>query len=90
VIEHLVHGYGRHAEAVLEMAHRTPEGMTRVVRGAPVVYGQFLYGVEQELAETPGDLLDRRTELGARGLTDQNARTLAARALRTRAGVSAG
>jgi len=54
----------------------------RVVEGAPVVRAHLAYAVEHEMAVTEADLLERRSELGPRGLVDERARAAARAALR--------
>ncbi len=81
VIEHLVRSYGSRYERVLACRRADPEWDRRVDPGAPVIKAQLTYGVQHEMACTPEDLLARRTELGARGITSPATRAMAAEVL---------
>ena len=48
---------------------------------APVIRAQWLHAVRQEMAQTPEDLVHRRTELGPRGMASGTALAAAAQLL---------
>lgn len=77
ILEHLLRSYGARAHRVLELSRTVPDWDRRVVPGAPVILAQLVFGVREELARTPDDLLWRRTEIGPRGLLSAEARRLA-------------
>ncbi|HJU65018.1 MAG TPA: FAD-dependent oxidoreductase [Gemmatimonadaceae bacterium] len=77
VVEHLVRSYGARYERVLARRTTLPGWDRQVVDGAPVIVAQLAHGVEEEMAVRPEDLLQRRTELGPRGLVTDEARALA-------------
>ena len=74
VLEHLVRSYGARYERVLAYRDRTPDWCERVLPMAPVIRAQLAYGVREEMAQRPDDLLQRRTELGSRGMMVDPAR----------------
>jgi glycerol-3-phosphate dehydrogenase len=73
VIEHLVRAYGSRYGRVVALADRMAGGTRRLTPDAPVIVAQLVYGVREEQARTPEDLLWRRTELGSRGLLTEDA-----------------
>ena len=80
VVAHTIRMYGRESDRVL--APDAAGRHERVVEGAPVVRAHLAYAVEHEMAVTEADLLERRSELGPRGLVDERARAAARAALR--------
>lgn len=66
--EHLIRMYGSEWERVLSLAASVPGGLDRLRPDAPVIFGQLLYALRNEMANTLDDVLYRRTELGPRGL----------------------
>jgi glycerol-3-phosphate dehydrogenase len=82
VVEHLVRSYGTLYERVLAGTLSRSAADRRVVPAAPVIEAQFVYGVREEMAAEPTDLVFRRTELGARGLADAASLARAAELLR--------
>lgn len=68
ILRHLFRTYGVRAAEVLDLAVRYPRWGDRLHPAADVIRGQLYWGVEREMALTAADLLERRTELGARGL----------------------
>ncbi|MFQ5890970.1 MAG: glycerol-3-phosphate dehydrogenase/oxidase [Gemmatimonadota bacterium] len=81
VLEHLVRSYGTEYVKLLRGAEDIPDGHVRVGPGAPVIRAQFMHGVREEMAQSAEDLLWRRTELGPRGLADDEALRCAAEIL---------
>lgn len=82
VVAHTIRMYGGEADRVLATG---VEGRDeRIVEGAPVVRRHLTYAVEHEMALTEDDLLERRSELGPRGLVDAAARAAARSALEGR------
>lgn len=83
VAEHLARTYGSDGQDVLALSASVPGGLERLHPAAPVVAGQILYASRHEMAHSLEDVLQRRTELGPRGLVvDQvvrNARTFVTR-----------
>jgi len=67
IVDHTLRAYGVHAARVLAPILEDPAAAERVVPGSPVVVAHLRWGVAHEMATTPADLLDRRTELGASG-----------------------
>lgn len=67
VLEHLVRSYGTRYERVLAYRDRLPGWNERIVPDLPVIRAQLAYGVDEEMAQCPEDLLRRRTEIGPRG-----------------------
>jgi len=86
VVAHTIRMYGTEADRVLAA---DVEGRDdRIVVGAPVVRAHFTYAVVHEMAITEDDILERRSELGPRGLVDDAARAAARTALEMRRGAS--
>jgi glycerol-3-phosphate dehydrogenase len=81
VLEHLVRCYGTRADAV--MPDRWSDTL-RIVPGSPVIRSQFEHALRHEMAVHPGDLVDRRTELGAAGQGTAEALRLAERMINER------
>lgn len=75
VVAHTLRMYGREADRVL--ATGVDGHDERIVEGAPVVRAHLSYAVEHEMAVTEDDVLQRRCELGPRGLVDAAARAAA-------------
>ena len=75
VRHHLVLSYGSRWRDVWSLGNERPELRERLSPGHAVIGAQMMYGVEQEMAMTLGDLLIRRTHL-AFELPDQ-ARSIA-------------
>lgn len=73
VAEHLVRSYGRRYSEVLACGDSWPGWDRRVVAEAPVIEAQLHYAVEREMARTVSDMLDRRTDIGPRGLLTERA-----------------
>jgi glycerol-3-phosphate dehydrogenase len=82
VLEHLVRSYGARYERVIALRESLPEWSERVEPGSPVIHAQLAYGMSEEMAVLPEDLLRRRTELGAVGEPGEAAWGLARRTLR--------
>jgi glycerol-3-phosphate dehydrogenase len=82
-LEHLVRTYGSRYERILGYRQALPGWAERPVPGAPVIRAQFLHGALEEMAQRPEDLICRRTELGARGLSTEEATASASEALRS-------
>jgi len=74
-LEHLAASYGARATGVLEHA-RDPGLAARLTPASPVSAAELVFGLREEMAGGLGDLVLRRTELGARG--DLDARALEA------------
>jgi glycerol-3-phosphate dehydrogenase len=89
VLEHLIRSYGTDYEQVLALRGKVDDWDARVAVASPVIRAQLLYGVREEMACFPEDLIDRRTEIRATGLRSEAALAQAARAMRL-AGAPAG
>ena len=70
IIDHLVGTYGTRYTQVLAHRETTAHWNQRVHTSSPVIYAELVHGVRDEMAQTADDLLRRRTELGARGVSD--------------------
>jgi glycerol-3-phosphate dehydrogenase len=70
IIDHLVRTYGTRYNQVLALRENTVHWNQRVHTGSPVIHAELVHGVRHEMAHTADDLLRRRTELGARGVSD--------------------
>lgn len=69
---HLATHYGSLAFDIARLAHHAPELAGRVHPDAPEIWAQVVYARDREWAETPEDVLRRRTTLTIRGLaTDE-------------------
>jgi glycerol-3-phosphate dehydrogenase len=77
VLEHLARMYGADYDRPLACRHEVADWDRRVVPGEPVIVAQLVHAVRHEMACTVEDLLDRRTELGARGFSSDEARVVA-------------
>lgn len=86
VIEHLVRTYGVRYDRVLDRSRWMDGWDHRVTPGAPVIRAQLAYGAQEEMGRRPGDLLDRRTELGATGRRGSDSLRVAEAVLREVAG----
>lgn len=73
VFEHLVHFHGPEAGRVIEIAKRAPQLARRICDDLPYIWAEIPYAVEQEMAMTITDVLERRlhllTETRGNGLT---------------------
>jgi glycerol-3-phosphate dehydrogenase len=70
IIDHLIPTYGTGYERVLVCREDTPGWNQRVHDGSPVILAELVHGIRDEMAQSADDLLWRRTELGARGVSD--------------------
>jgi glycerol-3-phosphate dehydrogenase len=61
----LANRYGHAAEGVLELAERDPNLSAPIARGLPDLLAEAPFAVRNEQARTVGDVLLRRTRLGA-------------------------
>jgi glycerol-3-phosphate dehydrogenase len=68
IIEHLVHTYGSEYEYLLNYVAEQAALGERVDKSLPVIQAEVVHAVRQEMAHTLGDVINRRTELGATGL----------------------
>jgi glycerol-3-phosphate dehydrogenase len=68
IIEHLVYTYGSDYKNLLDYIAEQPALGKRVDENLPVIQAEVVYAVRQEMAHTLGDIICRRTELGAAGL----------------------
>lgn len=79
VAEHLVRSYGRRYVEVVQYSASWPGWNRRVVPDASIIEAQLRHAVDREMARTASDILDRRTEIGPRGLVTERAAALAER-----------
>ncbi|HEX7586968.1 MAG TPA: glycerol-3-phosphate dehydrogenase, partial [Anaerolineae bacterium] len=63
VIEHLNHAHGPEMGRVLEVARRDPRLTKPIVEGLPYIWAEVPYAVEQEMALTATDILERRMHI---------------------------
>jgi glycerol-3-phosphate dehydrogenase len=91
VISHLVRscGNGEAYEAIVQMVRGDPALGARVDPASPVIIAQLRYAALFERAMTAGDILMRRTELGATARASPLAVAAAQRALDLAAGANA-
>ncbi|WP_238145178.1 glycerol-3-phosphate dehydrogenase/oxidase [Antricoccus suffuscus] len=62
--QRLIDRYGVEAEQLVALAADNKDLAAPVVAGSPVTRAELVFGVQNELAMTPEDLVDRRTRLG--------------------------
>ncbi|MFI6349366.1 FAD-dependent oxidoreductase [Streptomyces sp. NPDC050560] len=72
--QHLATHYGSLAFEIARLAYERPELAGRIHPDAPEIWAQVVYARDQEWAETPEDVLRRRTTLTIRGLDDPTVR----------------
>ena len=82
IATHLIRTYGARYNEVLKYRQDGPAWSERVIPGEPVIRAQFHLAVDQEMAVTVDDILQRRTEISQRGLASPRAKAMAAEALR--------
>jgi glycerol-3-phosphate dehydrogenase len=63
VIEHLTHAHGPEACRVLEIARRDTRLAQPMIEGLPYIWAEVPYAVEQEMAMTATDILERRLHI---------------------------
>jgi len=83
VLQHLLRTYGGRYENVIAVRESRQGWDRRIVASAPVILAQFVHGVREEMAQQPEDLVLRRTELGARGMSSPAAIEAARQVLRS-------
>jgi glycerol-3-phosphate dehydrogenase len=66
--EHLVYTYGSEYQKLAECMLRQPDLARQIDPSLPVTAAQVEHAVQHEMALTLGDVIARRTELGATGL----------------------
>jgi glycerol-3-phosphate dehydrogenase len=66
-IPHLIAAYGSRYRDVLDLAAARPEWRTRIARDSPVIGAELAHAARKEMAPTLGDVVIRRTPLGALG-----------------------
>jgi glycerol-3-phosphate dehydrogenase len=73
VVEHLIHFHGPEAGRVIEITKRDPKLVRRICDDLPYIWAEIPYAIEQEMALTVTDVLERRlhllTETRGNGLT---------------------
>jgi glycerol-3-phosphate dehydrogenase len=67
VLEQLAANYGTGCEGVLREIERDPSLKERVAPNTSVIRAEIIYAVREEMAQTLGDVVFRRTELGTLG-----------------------
>ena len=60
-LAHLLSRYGTESAAVLALADGRPELLEPVIEGLPYIGAELLYAAREEMAQTLGDVLTRRT-----------------------------
>ena len=88
-LEHLVRTYDTEYSRILGYRSWLPDWDAHVVEAAPVIKAQLVHGAREELAQVADDLVQRRTELGARALATDAALRSAADALALKAAPAA-
>ncbi len=68
IVEHLVYTYGSEHRCLLKYIADQPGLGKRVDPNRPVTRAEVVHAVQREMAQTLGDVIYRRTELGATGL----------------------
>jgi len=68
IVEHLVYTYGSEYKRLLNYVSEQPVLGARVDPNLPVTRAEVIHAVQQEMAQTLSDVIQRRTELGASGL----------------------
>ncbi|MDE3090149.1 MAG: glycerol-3-phosphate dehydrogenase/oxidase [Chloroflexota bacterium] len=63
VIEHLTHAHGPERASVLELAKRDSRLTQPIVDGLPYIWAEVPYALEQEMAMTVTDVLERRMHI---------------------------
>jgi len=63
VIEHLDHAHGPESPRVRQVAERDPRLAQRIVAGLPYIWAEVPYAIEQEMALTVTDVVERRLHL---------------------------
>jgi glycerol-3-phosphate dehydrogenase len=82
VAAHLAHFYGSRADRIVALAADRPELLERLHPDAPDVAAQAVFAGREEWATSVGDVIHRRTTLGARGLVGPEVRERVAGLLR--------
>jgi glycerol-3-phosphate dehydrogenase len=67
-IQHVVYSYGSEYSQVLRYIDEEPTWRRTISPGSPVLEAEVIHAVRDEMAQTLGDVVQRRTELGAAGL----------------------
>lgn len=73
VVEHLTRTYGSRYSGVLQEAATNPDLLQRVQPAEATIRAQLVFGLRTEMARTAADLIQRRTDLGARGSVSDRA-----------------
>lgn len=81
---HLATHYGSLAFDIARLANENPELAERLSPEAPEIWAQVVYARDREWAQTPDDVLRRRTTLTIRGLSDDALRERVAKVLSER------
>jgi glycerol-3-phosphate dehydrogenase len=63
VIEHLNHAHGPEMGRVVELARRDERLAQPIIEGLPYIWAEVQYAVEQEMAMTATDILERRMHI---------------------------
>jgi glycerol-3-phosphate dehydrogenase len=67
VLHHLIHTYGSRYREVLKYGEEDRVWNGPMSSGGPVIQAEVLHGIRREMAQTLGDIVFRRTELGTAG-----------------------
>ncbi|MBP2686198.1 MAG: glycerol-3-phosphate dehydrogenase [Deltaproteobacteria bacterium] len=67
VLQHLARNYGSESSRILGYAAQRPELARTVAGSQEVLRAELLHGIREEMAQSLGDLVFRRTDLGTAG-----------------------
>ena len=67
VIRHLISTYGSNYREILQYCENNPAWGQSALNTSPVLQGEIVHGIREEMAQRLGDVIFRRTELGTAG-----------------------
>jgi glycerol-3-phosphate dehydrogenase len=86
IMEHLVYNYGSEYPQILEYVEKVPAWGQTVSEVASVLKAEVIHAIREEMAHKLTDVVQRRTEIGAAGLPDQESLHVCAELMATELG----
>jgi glycerol-3-phosphate dehydrogenase len=69
-LQHLIQNYGTNYQTILAYCNENPAWSRAISPTTPILSAEIIHAIRAEMAQTLGDVILRRTPLGAAGLPD--------------------
>lgn len=67
ILRHLIYNFGSEYQRILHLSIEDPRLMERICPSSDVLKAEIVYAIREEMAQTLGDVVLRRTDLGSAG-----------------------